>query len=146
MEGICNILIIDDCEEDREVYRRYLMQGHPLDSVEYQISTTESAEEALDRCQTESFDVILLDYDLPELTGLEFLAGAQAQGLSDVAIIMLSAFGNESLAVRALEARGAGLFGQEFLDCRDSISFHSLVLRASSLKTEITAIPGTSTS
>ncbi|MEM9136580.1 MAG: ATP-binding protein [Cyanobacteria bacterium P01_F01_bin.42] len=103
MKNLCKVLIIDDCEEDLAVYRRYLQADSGF--TKYKIQATASAEEALSLCEVESFDVILLDYELPELSGLEFLDWS-SQALSDVAIIMLSAYGDESLAVRALK-RGA---------------------------------------
>lgn len=124
MEGICKVLIIDDCEEDREVYQRYLQKSQSLDWVQFEIDAAESAEDALERCETQSFDVILLDYDLPELTGIEFLGWSQTQNLSDVAIIMLSAFGDESLAVRALKQGAQDYLVKDTLTAE--ILFHSI--------------------
>ena len=123
MNGACKVLIVDDCEEDRAVYCRYLKSQNPS-SEDYEIDSTESAETALALCETNAYDVVLLDYDLPELSGLEFLAWSQTQNLSSVAIIMLSAFGNESLAVQALK-KGA----QDYLvkqSLTPEILFHSI--------------------
>lgn len=101
MQELCKVLIIDDCEEDSAVYQRYLRGDRT--SLQYEIQVTLTAEDALVICENEAFDVILLDYELPQLSGLEFLDWSKTQELSDVAIIMLSAYGDESLAVRALK-------------------------------------------
>ena len=116
MSGVCKVLIVDDCEEDRAVYCRYLQARQNSSSEIYEIDATESAETALALCETHSYDVVLLDYDLPELSGLEFLAWSQTQNLSNVAVIMLSAFGNEALAVQALKKGGSRLSGQAVFD------------------------------
>lgn len=103
--SVHQVLIIDDCEEDREVYRRYLSLSQ---CQSYEICMTESAEEAFSVCQERAFDVLLLDYELPDLTGLEFLARWQSRStgstaILSTAIIMLTAFGDEAVAVQALK-------------------------------------------
>ncbi len=64
------ILIIDDSAEDRTLYRRYLRQDK---GQEYTIWEAELAEEGLALWQQHRPDIILLDYRLPDMDGLEFL-------------------------------------------------------------------------
>jgi signal transduction histidine kinase/DNA-binding NarL/FixJ family response regulator len=93
------VLILDDCATDREAYRRYLVAD---DRRMYQIVESESAEEGLALCQRHHFDGILLDFRLPDMSGLEFL-GQLKQLQDDIAVIMLTAYGDEALAVQAIK-------------------------------------------
>ncbi len=98
------LLIIDDCAADRKIYRRYLLKD-PHQS--YQILEADCAEEALALCQKMRFDVILLDFCLPDMSGLELFDQMQ-QGIFDtsVPVIMLTGRGDEEIAVQAMK-RGA---------------------------------------
>ena len=96
------ILIIDDCPEDREVYRRYLLQDTENN---YTILEEESGEGALTLCQQFRLDAILLDFVLPDLDGLEFLSELRLLTKEAMpATIMLTGYGNEALAVQAMKS------------------------------------------
>ncbi len=95
------ILIIDDSAEDREVYRRYLgKQTVPT----YQIIESESGEEGLEKFALVKPDLILLDYLLPDFTGLEFIEELKEQTRQIPPIIMLTGQGNEVVAVEAMKS------------------------------------------
>ncbi len=96
------ILIIDDCPEDREVYRRYLLQDQ---RYTYSILEEEYGEKALELCKKIQPDAILLDFMLPDLDGLEFLNGLKIQsGKANLPVVMLTGQGNEGIAVAAMKA------------------------------------------
>ncbi|MBD2414984.1 hybrid sensor histidine kinase/response regulator [Nostoc calcicola FACHB-389] len=96
------VLIIDDSPEDRQVYRRYLLQDQ---EHSYTILEAESGEEALALCQELQPEGILLDFLLPDMDGLEFLAELPQQLKGNMpAVIMLTAYGNESIAVQAMKS------------------------------------------
>jgi Response regulator containing CheY-like receiver, AAA-type ATPase, and DNA-binding domains len=98
------LLIADDCAEDREIYREYL-SSDPDQS--YQILEASSAEGGLTLFQKQHCDAILLDFRLPDMTGLEFLDELKHQGLEGpLPVIMLTGQGDERIAVQALK-RGA---------------------------------------
>jgi signal transduction histidine kinase len=96
------VLIADDCAEDREIYRDYL-QDDP--HHRYQFIEASSAEQGLQLCQQQPIDVVLLDFQLPDLTGLEFLEELQAtQGRqTHPPVIMLTGYGDETVAVQAIK-------------------------------------------
>ncbi|MBD6615085.1 PAS domain S-box protein [Komarekiella sp. 'clone 1'] len=96
------ILIIDDSPEDRQAYRRYLLQDR---EHSYTILEEESGEGALALCRQFQPDGILLDFLLPDLDGLEFMAELkqQTQGAMPV-VIMLTGYGNEVVAVQAMKS------------------------------------------
>jgi signal transduction histidine kinase len=101
MPGDRVVLIIDDCAEDREVYQRFLSK----DSREnYAFLEADCAETALVLLKQQSCDVILLDFCLPGLNGLEFLEDLQQeQPQLSVPIIMLTGQGAETIAVDAMK-------------------------------------------
>ncbi|MEO1005817.1 MAG: GAF domain-containing protein, partial [Cyanobacteria bacterium J06638_38] len=95
------ILIVDDSAEDLEVYRRYLGQEF---LVSYQIIAAESGSEGLEQLALVKPDLILLDYLLPDLDGLEFLEELKAQAREIPPVIMLTGQGNETVAVEAMKS------------------------------------------
>ena len=94
------ILIVDDSPIDREVYKRLLMQN----TADYVFAEVESGTEAIERCKAERPDCILLDYNLPELDGLEFLTifSKEVEG-NMPAVVMLTGQGDETVAVEAMK-------------------------------------------
>ncbi|MCC5614628.1 response regulator [Nostoc sp. CHAB 5836] len=98
------LLIIDDCAADRKIYRRYLLKD-PHQS--YQILEADCAEEGLALCQKVRCDVILLDFCLPDMSGLELFDQMQREIFkSSVPVIMLTGRGDEEVAVQVMK-RGA---------------------------------------
>lgn len=98
------VLLIDDCPEDRETYRRLLADGV---SYDYEFLEAETAEEGLALCRSEEPDCILLDYRLPDLDGLELLAQLSDEPAErPSAVVMLTGEGDEQVAVEAMK-RGA---------------------------------------
>jgi signal transduction histidine kinase len=94
------IAIVDDSEVDRGTYRRYLESAPNLDC---QIVDCESAEEALELCNRNCPDLILLDYLLPGTNGLELLQELTAQKRTLPVVIMLTGEGSEAVAVMAMK-------------------------------------------
>ncbi|KYC38422.1 hybrid sensor histidine kinase/response regulator [Scytonema hofmannii PCC 7110] len=95
------VLIIDDCAEDREVYRRYLLQDH---EYRYTILEEESGKGGLMLCQQFKPDSILLNYVLPDMDGLGFLAQLQQQTQGNFPpAIVLAERGYESVVMQAMK-------------------------------------------
>ena len=110
-QNIRTILIVDDSPEDRELYRRYLRRDLALPGVrgdrEYSYTILEAAlgKQALLLWQQHQPDALLLDYRLPDLDGLEFLAKLQSSSQQwCLPVIMVTGQGNEALAVQAMKA------------------------------------------
>jgi signal transduction histidine kinase len=103
MSTVWTLLITDDCQEDREIYRAYL-SGDPQQS--YQFIEAGSAEVGLALCQRQHCDAILLDFRLPDMTGLEFLDELSQFSNPPLPVIMVTGQGDETVAVQAIK-RGA---------------------------------------
>ncbi|GAA6622491.1 histidine kinase dimerization/phosphoacceptor domain -containing protein [Scytonema sp. NUACC26] len=102
MDSQRTIFIIDDCEEDRMVYRRLLERDT---RYTYKIVEFESATEAIESCQSWIPDLILVDFMLPDATGLEFLEELKFSiERNHLPVIMLTGQGDESIAVQAMKS------------------------------------------
>ncbi len=94
------ILIIDDDEADRLVYRRFLGKPHHYSQ---EFIEEKSGEEALLKYDPNLVDCILLDMHLPDMTGIDFLRKFKKKyEENSVPIVMLTGQGNEEDAVKAL--------------------------------------------
>lgn len=90
------ILVVDDEPQIRRVMRT------GLTSEGYFVADAKNGEEALAAIRRERFDLVLLDMNMPGLTGLETCREIRAG--SDVAIIMLTVRNTEADKIAALDA------------------------------------------
>jgi DNA-binding NtrC family response regulator len=94
------VLIVEDSEIDRAVYRRFLESSSLLDC---EIQECELAEDALQLLETFRPDIILLDYLLPDSDGIELLEAFALQLETMPSVIMLTGEGSETIAVNAMK-------------------------------------------
>ncbi|MBD2486227.1 response regulator [Aulosira sp. FACHB-615] len=101
VQARCNVLIVDDSPEDREFYRQCLLRDR---DYSYNIWEATLGSQGLELCQQQP-DVILLDYRLPDLDGLEFLAQLKAFSQQpELPVIMVTGQGSEAIAVQVMKA------------------------------------------
>lgn len=119
------ILIVDDSESDRAAYVRYL-QAEKIFS--YQIIETETLEAGLESWKTQQPDLVLLDINLPDGNGLEFLE-AIAQTYPDSKLPVIVMTGQNDTRV-ALDAMKEGASDYLFKDDVNSVVFRRCVSHA----------------
>ncbi|MBL4666746.1 MAG: EAL domain-containing protein [Sneathiella sp.] len=94
-----NLLLIDDDSIDRQNTTRVLKRsGHSMD-----ITQATSAEEGLQLHGEKYFDIILLDYHLPTMTGLDLLKLFNKSSRNNSAVVMLSNSEDETLAIECFD-------------------------------------------
>lgn len=104
-------LIIEDDDVDREKLQRYINKY----DFPTQIETAKTGQEAIQKVRKGSFDLALLDYQLGDMTGTDFLSFLKNQNIPTIPTIMITGAGNEKIAVEAMRL---GVF--------DYISKHNL--------------------
>jgi diguanylate cyclase (GGDEF)-like protein len=97
-----SLLLIDDDEVDRLAVVRALeaLAG------EYEMEMALDGRQGLELAAAGRFECILLDYQLPDINGLDLLVQLRERLAVAAAIVMLTGAGNESIAVEAMK-RGA---------------------------------------
>lgn len=93
-----NMLVVDDNRVNR------LLLTHALEQNGHKVSTAEHGKIAMDMLRSKTFDVILLDIDMPEMNGFEVLeALLQDNELRNLPVIMTSASDELDRVVKCIE-------------------------------------------
>src|SRR5512144_2295890 len=93
-------LIVDDSKVIRKVAR------HILETLEFEVEEAGDGQEALSRCEAKMPDVVLLDWNMPVMSGMEFLRMLRQRGHSDQPKVVFCTTENDMAHIRAaLEAR-----------------------------------------
>jgi DNA-binding NtrC family response regulator len=103
------LLVIDDSKRDILLLERILRQA---EDAAFTLTHVESAQAGLDELGEQTYDLVLLDYYLPDMDGIAFLQEKQSRGLQ-TPVIMLTAFGQERLPVAALQAGALDYFRKD---------------------------------
>src|SRR5690349_15632238 len=90
------ILVADDDVDIREILK------DTLNSLGARIVSAANGQECLDRVDTDVPDLILLDIEMPVMSGLDVLKVLRERG-SDTAVIMITAYGTIERAVQAMK-------------------------------------------
>lgn len=96
-----NILIVDDDVVDRAIIKRVLKKNKDVSSLQEACSV----DEGLKATEQGGFDVILLDYRMPKVNGIEMVIKLRSRpNLGETAIVMMSSSDDEVLALSCLQA------------------------------------------
>lgn len=95
------ILLVDDDVVDRETVKRALSKNEDMPSL-HEVC---SVEEGLKAVDNKRFDVLLLDYRMPKIDGIEMVIELRSRpNLGEMAIVMMSNSDDEVLALSCLQA------------------------------------------
>jgi CheY-like chemotaxis protein len=96
------ILLVDDNIDHAKLAVRAL-RNHAAWSTE----VVRLGQECLQRYADETFDLVLLDYRLPDMSGLEVLQRLRARN-DGAQVILMTSQGSEEVAMQALDLGAAG--------------------------------------
>lgn len=102
LDGAMKVLIVDDDVVDRKVVKRTLCASS---DSHHEVQEATSAAQGMSLLSSSQFDVILLDYRMPEVDGIEMVSDMRAKpDMGNTAIVMISAYDEPSLALDCIEA------------------------------------------
>jgi two-component system response regulator AtoC len=93
---VSRVLIVDDEPGLRQSL------GLLLGDAGYDVAAESDGKRGLERALSESFDLVLCDVRMPQLSGIEFLRGYRDRG-GTALVIMMSAYGGEDAALAAMK-------------------------------------------
>ena len=94
-------LIVDDSKVIRKVAR------HILETMEFEVAEAADGQEALEHCTSSAPDVILLDWNMPTMSGMDFLKAYRANNASPSAKVIFCTTENGIGHIQAAIAAGA---------------------------------------
>jgi two-component system chemotaxis response regulator CheY len=104
------ILVTDDSKAMRMIVVRTLRQagfeGH-------EVIEAENGKEALEIAKAKSPDLILCDWNMPEMNGIDFLRALRASG-SEIPFCFVTSEGSEEMRTMADQAGALGLIAKPF--------------------------------
>lgn len=94
------ILLIDDNQEDRDYFARRLL----ISSPDFKILHAATGQSGLALCQRHRFDCVVLELDLPDMSGFEVLINLVPRvHQPETAVIVLTRLANQYLLGAALK-------------------------------------------
>ncbi|MCG3217780.1 MAG: response regulator, partial [Candidatus Heimdallarchaeota archaeon] len=106
------ILLVDDESSLLKIGKIFLIKNNP----NFDITGSHSAKDALKLLEKKSYDIIISDYQMPEMNGLEFLKEVKEKD-SNIPFIMFTGKGREEVAIDALNL-GANRYIQKGGDAK----------------------------
>ncbi|PZO87653.1 MAG: two-component system response regulator [Sphingomonas sanxanigenens] len=94
-------LVVDDSKVIRKVAR------HILETLEFEVSEAGDGKEALEHCEATPPDVVLLDWNMPVMTGMEFLRALRQSDLPNRPKVVFCTTENGIAHIRAAIEAGA---------------------------------------
>ncbi len=97
------VLLVDDDPQLLNLTKEFLEQQEK----DFEVDTVLLAKEALLMLKEAEYDVVVSDYQMPEMDGLEFLINLRNQG-KEIAFVMFTGKGREEIAVQAFRKGADG--------------------------------------
>src|SRR6201982_1013128 len=102
------VLIAEDHARGRAGLRRWLEQDSVIDTIGEAASGTET----LERLRNGAWDLVVLDINMPDRSGIDILAHIRS-GHPKTRVLVISAFSEKQYAIYALRAGAAGYLAKD---------------------------------
>ena len=114
------ILVTDDSKAMRMIVVRTLRQAG---LAGHDIIEAENGKEGFDIVKAQGIDLVLSDWNMPEMTGIEFLKALRASG-SDIPFCFVTSEGSDEMRELAQQAGAMGLIAKPFTPeaCADALA------------------------
>jgi CheY-like chemotaxis protein len=141
------ILVVDDASFTRDLIRRTLRKQYPAAEIEEAVNGRK-AQQMLNKTQ---FDMVLCDWEMPEMTGVELLKWCREQPKykkEDVPFVMITSRGDKSHVVEAVQSGVTDYLGKPFSSEQlinkvlSAAKKHNLDRKLSSQKPRESSAPG----
>jgi len=123
------ILIIED-----EKLIRWSVKAR-LQEEGYVVAEAEDGKKAFEHLARDDYDLIMLDYRLPDTTGIELLARVREE-MPEISVVMMTAYGTVESAVQAMKL-GAFDYLTKPVDLEELVVIVRRALEATSLRREV---------
>jgi two-component system chemotaxis response regulator CheY len=107
-------LVVDDSKVIRKVAR------HILETLNFAVEEAEDGQEALSRCEENMPDVVLLDWNMPVMGGMEFLRTLRQKPFAAQPKVVFCTTENDAAHIRAAIDAGADEYVMKPFD-RDTL-------------------------
>ncbi len=134
--SLSRILVVDDEESIREFFEIMLKREG------YEVITASNGREGLERLKSHQVDLVISDIQMPEVSGMEFLAKVKELD-SEMVMIMITAFGSTETAVEAMKLGAYDYVQKPFkieevkIIIRQALERRSLKMENAQLKKEL---------
>ncbi len=119
-----SVLLVDDEPALLDITQIFLEKDGKMT-----VTLSESAEDALALLRGVAFDIIISDYEMPTMNGIEFLKAVKARGL-EIPFIIFTGRGREHVAIEALNL-GASFYLQKGGDPKSQFAeLRNMVMQA----------------
>ncbi len=108
-------LVVDDSKVIRKVAR------HILETLDFVVDEAGDGQEALDKCTASPPDVVLLDWNMPVMSGIEFLRALQGSDIAPRPRVVFCTTENGTAHIRAALDAGADEYVMKPFD-RDTLA------------------------
>jgi DNA-binding NarL/FixJ family response regulator len=105
---MASVLIADDHAMVRTGLRHYLEQEGSIDTIE----ETATGTETLQRLRSGQWDLVILDINMPDRSGLDILRHIRS-GYPNTRVLVVSGFAEKQYAINVLRAGAAGYLGKD---------------------------------
>ena len=95
-ESVIKVLMVDDNVEHVQLCSEFLQKD------EFDLDAAYTGGQALEKLKTKKYDIVILDYKLPDINGIDLLKKARPLGLN-IPIVFVSAMDDADLSFEAMK-------------------------------------------
>ncbi|MCB1174904.1 MAG: response regulator [Leptospiraceae bacterium] len=100
-----NVLIVDDARVMRKIIANAIQENYAVDSSGLNLTEADNGQSAYELSQSRKFDIIFVDWNMPEMDGLELTRQIRKSGYHGPLIMITS----EAARYMVMEAVKAGV-------------------------------------